>query len=64
MFVADEEFFIKVKKQNSGELLFKNVKLVCYTKERGNIYVDFSGSAIETDIKNYPDYVYIGREIY
>ncbi len=43
--------------------LLKNQAIVCCSKSGAEIYVEFSLAAIQADLSNRQDYVYIGRDI-
>lgn len=47
---------------SQGEFL-QDVELNCKTKTGKKVYVSFSCSTIQTDIKDLQDYIYIGRDI-
>ncbi|MEP0798583.1 diguanylate cyclase [Funiculus sociatus] len=63
--ITDNDFFQKARllyPLSPGELL-KDVEVICKTKNGKDIVVAFSCSAIETDIEDLQDFVYIGRDI-
>ena len=60
--IKDEKFFYLEKSLKLENTVFKNVEFTCHTKDRGKINVEFSCSLIETDIENFPDFMYVGRE--
>jgi PAS domain S-box-containing protein len=63
--ITDEKFLQKITQQYStvnGEFL-KDVEVICQTKSGENISVAFSCSAIQTDIEELQNFVYVGRDI-
>ncbi|MCL1466069.1 PAS domain-containing protein [Argonema galeatum] len=63
--ILDEDFLRQSRDRYSIERgkAFKNVKVVCQTKRGEHIYLEFSCSAIETDIEDFQDFIYVCREI-
>lgn len=47
---------------SQGEFL-QDVELNCQTKTGKKVYISFSCSTIQTDVKDLQDYIYIGRDI-
>lgn len=64
LIITDTEFLQQVSCLHplSQRKLLKNVEVVCQTKTGEEISVAFSCSAIQTDIEDLQDFVYIGRE--
>ncbi|MBW4678955.1 MAG: PAS domain S-box protein [Microcoleus vaginatus WJT46-NPBG5] len=56
------EFLQPAATLSKGEFL-QNVELICQTKTGEEIFISFSGSAIQTGLDNLEDFVYIGRDI-
>ena len=62
MLFADENYFHQIVSQSLGDLL-KDVEVVCQRKNGEKIIVAFSRAAMQTDMEDYPYFVYIGRDI-
>lgn len=64
--IIEKDFLSKLIHQyclfQKGEIL-KNLEVICQTKNGEEIIVSFSCSAIQTDIQELPDIVYVGRDI-
>ncbi len=65
MVINDEKFLAEVvqKPESYKKSGFKDVEVVCHTKKGKEIILAFSRSAIQTDIEDLHNYVYIGRDI-
>lgn len=62
--VADRNFLNLVTEEDilsEGDLT--NIEVVCHTKTGKKLSVEFSCSAIETDLEDLQDFIYIGRDI-
>ncbi|MBD2040002.1 PAS domain S-box protein [Microcoleus sp. FACHB-672] len=56
------EFLQPATTLSRGEFL-QNVEVTCQTKAGEEIFISFSGSAIQTDLEILEDFVYVGRDI-
>ena len=63
--IADDNSLLELTKHPSENIaeLAKEVEVVCHTKTGEEITVAFSCSAIETDIEDLHNFVYVGRDI-
>ncbi|MBW4496218.1 MAG: PAS domain S-box protein [Oscillatoria princeps RMCB-10] len=64
LIVADRSFFNLVTEEDilsGGDLT--DIEVVCQTKTGKKLSVEFSCSAIETDLEDLQDFIYIGRDI-
>lgn len=63
--IIDEDFLRQSRDEYSPDRVkaLKNLPVVCKTKKGETIYVEFSCSAIETDIEDFQDFIYVGRDI-
>ncbi|HEY9632458.1 MAG TPA: PAS domain S-box protein [Coleofasciculaceae cyanobacterium] len=62
--IIDEQFVLEVSQRLLfSEKTLKNVEVSCKTKTGKEVAIAFSCSAIQTDIENVQDFIYIGREI-
>ena len=64
--IASEEIVLEAIVQSRLAVdneLFKNLEVLCQTKNGKKIYVAFSCSAIQTEIEGVKDFVYVGRNI-
>ncbi len=65
MIIASDNFLLEIIKYHQSSIgeLFKDVEVVCQTKAGEKIPIEFSCSAIQTDIEDLQDFIYIGRDI-
>lgn len=62
--LSEENLLLKASNQPFiFDKLFNNVEIVCKTKSGEKIAIAFSCSAIQTNIENLQDFIYVGREL-
>jgi len=62
--LSEENLLLKASNQPFiFDQLFNNVKIVCQTKSGEKIAIAFSCSAIQTNIEDLQDFIYVGREL-